>query len=186
MLRQPAVIFDRDGTLFSVKHHMQSEELGPWDWGSYNGLCAFDAPIPLVAALFRSIRPGVIKIITSGRMDHTRRDMLYAMRKHDLVPDLLFMRRTGDHRRDTIVKREIYETLIEPRFDVRYVIDDRPSVVQGWRDLGLPVMQVKDPGIMPRIVTCPRTNGRSYSTGLREFNFPFTFDEETSCSTSNI
>jgi len=167
-MKPPAVIFDRDGTLFSVKHHMHSapegydvpswddwkaqRESGPVCWHCYNGLVAFDAPVPLVAALFHAIRPGVVKIITSGRMDTTRRDMLAAMRKHDLEPDLLLMRRAKDQRRDSIVKEEIYRTQIEPFFDVRYVIDDRPSVVQMWRDLGLPVLAVKDPGVLPAIL----------------------------------
>lgn len=147
-----AVIFDRDGCLFSVKHHMISAEQGPNCWHCYNGLVAFDAPVPLVAALFHAIRPGVIKIITSGRMDHTRRDMLWAMQKHDLVPDLLFMRRDKDQRKDSVVKREIYERDIAPFYDVRYVIDDRPAVVQGWRDLGLSVLHVTDPGVLPAII----------------------------------
>ena len=36
-------------------------------------------------------------------------------------------------------------------FDVRYVIDDRPQVCDIWRELGLRVMQVVDPGIEPPI-----------------------------------
>lgn len=144
---QPAVIFDRDGTLFSVKHHM--DDTGPICWHCYNGLIAFDAPVPLIAALFRAIRPGITRIVTSGRMESARPGMLAAMRKHDLVPDVLFMRVDKDQRADSIVKREIYETQIAPRFDVRYVIDDRPPVVQTWRDLGLPVLAVTDPGIEP-------------------------------------
>lgn len=159
-MKPPAVIFDRDGTLFSVKHHMAPRTTyldygadGPTDWASYNGLCAFDAPVPLVAALFQAVRPGVIKIITSGRMDSTRRDMMAAMRKHNLVPDFLFMRADKDQRKDSLVKAEIFHRDIEPYFDVRYVVDDRPQVVDMWRDLGLPVMAVRDPGVLPNILT---------------------------------
>jgi FMN phosphatase YigB (HAD superfamily) len=148
--KQPAVIFDRDGTLFSVAHHMEDGDVR--SWYDYNGLIAFDAPVPLVAALFHSIRPGVVKIVTSGRMESCRYGMVCAMQKHDLVPDFLFMRRDKDQRRDSIVKAEIYHEKIEPYFDVRYVIDDRPTVVQGWKDLDLPVMAVKDPGVLPRIL----------------------------------
>lgn len=152
-MKPPAVIFDRDGTLFSVKHYMVDAETGPACWHCYNGLVAFDAPVPLVAALFRSIRPGVTKIITSGRMDSTRHDMIAALQKHDLVPDYLLMRRDKDQRRDSIVKKEIYQTQIEPYFDVRYVIDDRPSVVEMWREIGLSVLAVQDPGVLPRITS---------------------------------
>jgi hypothetical protein len=151
MTKQPAIIFDRDGTLFSVKHHMNNGE--PQCWHCYNGLVAWDAPVPLIRALFHSIRPGVTKIITSGRMEQTRYAMLAAMSKHDVVPDLLLMRRDKDQRKDSVVKTEIYREKIEPFFDVRFVVDDRPQVVQAWKDLGLPVMSVTDPGVLPRIVT---------------------------------
>jgi FMN phosphatase YigB (HAD superfamily) len=150
MDRQPAVIFDRDGTLFSVAHHMGED--GPNSWESYNGLVAFDAPVPRIAALWHAIRPGVTRIVTSGRMEHTRRDMAFAFHKHGIFPDLLLMRRNKDTRRDSIVKTEIYRAEIEPYFDVRYVIDDRPQVVDAWRELGLPVLAVRDPGVLPAIL----------------------------------
>lgn len=159
-MKPPAVLFDRDGTLFSVAHHMvpttdvhgfDTGNTGPASWYDYNASPRFDSPVPVVAALFHAIRPGVTKIITSGRMEHTRRSMLDGMMKHDLVPDYLLMRKDKDQRRDSIVKREIYLGQIEPHFDVRYVIDDRPTVVEMWRELGLSVLAVIDPGIPPTI-----------------------------------
>lgn len=96
--------------------------------------------------------------MTSGRMegdwpgDRRRRfqmqDWLY---KHRIPIDILHMRSGGDTRQDSIVKREMYERDIEPYFDVKYVIDDRPQVCDAWRSLGLPVLQVVDPVILPPI-----------------------------------
>lgn len=54
----------------------------------------------------------------------------------------LHMRKTGDSRKDFIVKREIYDELIKDKYDVEFVIDDRPSVVRMWRSLGLLVLQL--------------------------------------------
>lgn len=145
-----AVIFDRDGTLFSVQHHMGPK--GPRDWGSFNANCADDCVVPAVAALFKLVRdncPGVKVIITSGREDHTRANMLLGMERHDVVPDLLFMRKSGDQRKDSIVKAEIYAQEIEPHYNVLFVVDDRPQVVEGWRKLGLKVIAVTDPGGIP-------------------------------------
>lgn len=155
---QPAVIFDRDGTLASVAHVAPGDR-SESSWRNYNAALRFDAPVPVVAGLLRSIRPGVVRIMTSGRAegDHPGdRRRRFAMQdwlhKHDLPIDLLIMRSGGDQRRDSIVKREMYESLIQPYFDVRFVVDDRPQVCDTWRELGLHILQVTDPGIMPPIL----------------------------------
>ena len=56
----------------------------------------------------------------------------------------IFMRAAGDSREDSIVKREIYEGRIAPKFNVKYVLDDRNRVVAMWRSLGLTCLQVAD------------------------------------------
>lgn len=157
MERQPAVIFDRDGTLASMAYCAPSEGTQS-SWAAYNAALRFDAPIPRVVGLMRSIRPGVARIITSGRMagDHPgdlrrRFAMVDWIVKHSIPVDHLFMREGGDFRVDSVVKEEMYRTLIEPFFDVRYVVDDRPQVVEMWRSIGLPVLAVKDPEIDPPI-----------------------------------
>lgn len=156
-MKDDAVIFDRDGTLASVAYCAPTDN-GASSWRNYNSSLRFDAPIPVVAALLRSIRPGIVRIMTSGRMegdwpgDRSRR---FAMQdwivKHHLPIDELHMRAGGDTRKDSIVKTEMFETLISPFYNVLYVVDDRPQVVQAWRELGLKVLQVQDPDIMPPI-----------------------------------
>ena len=54
------------------------------------------------------------------------------------------MRPKGDNRPDTEVKREIYEREIRDKYNVLLVIDDRNSVVQQWREMGLPCFQVAE------------------------------------------
>ena len=51
-------------------------------------------------------------------------------------------RKVGDKRPDDEVKVEIYETEIFPRFNVKFVLDDRKRVVDAIRKLGVPVFQV--------------------------------------------
>ena len=149
MNRRKAVIFDRDGTLFSVDGPMS-----PGDkegWYNFNARIAFDAPVPIIHGLWHAIRPGIDRIIVSGRdgaMSYAMRSSFY---KHDLFPHAFFQRNAGDRRKDSIVKNEIYVNCIEPVWDVLYVIDDRPQVVEMWRSHGLPVLQVTDPKILPPI-----------------------------------
>jgi hypothetical protein len=54
------------------------------------------------------------------------------------------MRKYGDFRQDSIVKREIYERFIAPDYDILCVLDDRNSVVSMWREIGLTCLQVAE------------------------------------------
>lgn len=56
----------------------------------------------------------------------------------------LFMRAEEDNRKDTIIKKEIYEKYIKDNYYVKYVLDDRDQVVKGWRELWLRCLQVAD------------------------------------------
>src|SRR3990167_687315 len=56
----------------------------------------------------------------------------------------LFMRPTGDKRKDAIVKQEIYEREIKGKYNVLFVFDDRNQVVEMWRSLGLTCLQVAE------------------------------------------
>lgn len=57
----------------------------------------------------------------------------------------LILRDKGDHRKDCYVKYDIYNKEVAPRYDVKYVFDDRNQVVDMWRNgLGLQCMQVAD------------------------------------------
>jgi len=96
--------------------------------------------------------------MTSGRAEgdrHGDRHRKFALQdwlyKHSLPIDLLIMREGGDQRIDSTVKQEMYFEQIEPYFNVLLVVDDRQQVVDMWRDLGLRVLQVKDPDILPPI-----------------------------------
>jgi len=153
------VIVDRDGTAASCR--VRPDDSSKISWAAFNAALPFDALVPEVAALCRSFREGVALIMTSGRAegDHPgdrrrfflMKDWLYKYRD-ELPVDYLFMRSGGDQRRDSIVKKEIYKGFIEPYFDVRFAIDDRPQIVDLWRELGIPVLAVTDPEIDPPIL----------------------------------
>jgi predicted kinase len=56
---------------------------------------------------------------------------------------LLLMRATGDSRKDYVIKEELYYQHIEPYYNVKFVLDDRPSVIRNcWNKLGLFVFKV--------------------------------------------
>lgn len=157
--RQEAVIFDRDGTLASVAWCAPTDRRDNEQWKRFNALLPLDPVVPEVAGLLRAVRPGVSRLMVSGRMagDHlgdTRRwwQVCAWLRKHQLPVDDLFMRTGGDYRLDTAVKREMYELYIAPHYRVRLAVDDRPEICDLWRSLGISVLQVRDPELWPDLV----------------------------------
>jgi hypothetical protein len=53
------------------------------------------------------------------------------------------MRDTGDTRKDSVLKKELYEAHVKGHYFVNFVLDDRNQVVDIWRlELGLPCLQV--------------------------------------------
>lgn len=55
----------------------------------------------------------------------------------------LFMRPQKDNRKDSIIKKELYEQHVQSRYYVEFVVDDRQQVVDMWRrTLGLTCIQV--------------------------------------------
>lgn len=56
----------------------------------------------------------------------------------------LYMRTANDNRKDAVVKKEIFESVLDNYSNVIAVFDDRPSVVDLWHDLGLKVIACGD------------------------------------------
>ena len=57
----------------------------------------------------------------------------------------LYIRREGDHRKDSFVKYDMYNKYIKGHFEILYVLDDRNQVVDMWRNaLNLTCLQVAD------------------------------------------
>lgn len=95
-------------------------------------------------------------IFVTGRSEKYREQTTKFLQKHIIdrfyhysseyeIPELiLHMRQNNDNRPDTQVKREIYLNKIKNVCNVRYVLDDRPSVCRMYRRLGLTVLQLND------------------------------------------
>ncbi|HEX5597289.1 MAG TPA: AAA family ATPase [Micromonosporaceae bacterium] len=84
-------------------------------------------------------------VYCSGRDASARAATEAWLDRHVGVPYLeLHLRAVGDNRKDSVVKREIFEREIRDRYEVLGVFDDRMQVVRMWRELGLTVFQVAD------------------------------------------
>lgn len=88
--------------------------------------------------------PDTYIIVVSGREDACRTETEQWLADNHIPYDEFYMRKHDDNRNDAIVKKEIYDEFIKPRFNVRFVLDDRDRVVKMWREEGLKVLQVAE------------------------------------------
>ena len=135
-----AVIFDIDGTLANNDHR---SPYALWELHK-------DSPIEFVVDMLNMYRDSGHKIIcVSGRHSGVKSDerkyfdMTDAwLHEHNIVPDELWMRKTGDSRKDDIIKEEIFYEHIAPRYNVVLAVDDRDRVVEKWRSIGVNCAQI--------------------------------------------
>ena len=82
--------------------------------------------------------------IVSGRSEDCRQETLNWLFTYDIkIPHFnLIMRRSGDNRKDSIIKEEIFDKFFRDKYNVLAVFDDRNQVVEKWRELGLLCLQV--------------------------------------------
>ncbi len=133
------VIYDLDGTAAIMG------DRSPYD---ANRCDEVDRPnIPLLCVL-NSLRQvsghgRYTTIAMSGRSSDYREATKRFIDKHGFPCDALYMRVSGDSRKDAVVKGELYEAHIKGKYNVLVVFDDRNQMVDFWRkDIGVPCFQV--------------------------------------------
>ena len=145
------IIFDIDGTLADVEHRRHFLSGAKPAWGPFFDEMVNDPPlcdVCLLAELLGDhplVNQGAIKLfLFSGRPETHRKEtedwLLKHARSYFQKAEALLMRGEGDYRADTIVKKEMLRNIQAQGYDVRLVVDDRPSVVEMWKAEGLTVL----------------------------------------------
>jgi len=108
--------------------------------------CLEDAPNPRVVEIIKMLKGTYEIVVCSGRegTEQCYGDTVVWLSRHGITHSAFFIRPEGDMRKDSVIKREILERDILPRWNPVLVIDDRDQVVRMWRDAGLPCWQVAD------------------------------------------
>ena len=125
-----AIICDLDGTLALLNGR------SPYDAST----CENDILNSVVASLIKD----KLVLLVSGREDKYREQTINFLDKHQIIYEKLIMRETGDFRKDSIIKKEIFDTKIRGFYNIDFVLDDRNQVVEMWRQLGLTCLQVAE------------------------------------------
>lgn len=138
------IIVDIDGTV-AIKHNRS-----PFDWKKVGQDKPRTTIIDIIKCFYVA-NSDVELIFVSGRDSVCRHETLTWISEHfgiNIFNINLLMRKTGDQRKDTLVKEEIFWNHIADTYNVIAVFDDRPCVVNMWHDLKIPnVIVVADQNI---------------------------------------
>lgn len=149
------VLCDLDGTLADIRHrlHFVNPE---WavkkgiefkkDWKAFFDGIPYDEPrIEIVDMLAKFENDGYEIIFLSARSEdyrETTERWIDKVFKGYRIHKTLIMRRSGDSRPDTEVKKQILDSYFPHKDWIHKVVDDRPSVIRMWRENGLDVIDV--------------------------------------------
>ena len=142
MSKHKAIIIDLDGTLCDIEHRVHHVKSKPKDWDAFNQALDQDRPYYWCIELMAAMKSHGYKIyFVTGRGENYRKMTVDWLGHHKILFDELHMRKDQDFREDSEVKEEIYINEIEKNSQVLFVVDDRKSVVERWRKLGLTCLQ---------------------------------------------
>ena len=129
-----AIICDLDGTLALM------DDRNPFD-ATHADKDDLNEPVANILKLYA--KEGYQILLISGREDRFREPTISFLDKHNIAYHHLWMRPSKDFRKDSMIKREIFDTEITGKYYIEFVLDDRDQVVEMWRkELRLPCFQV--------------------------------------------
>src|SRR4051812_11631806 len=135
-------IFDIDGTLADCTHRQHHLTGGKKDWDAFYDGMAEDTPRADIVRLLSTCQADGWQIMLfTGRPDTHREKTEAWLAQHGIGYHRMWMRKGGDFRDDTVVKREMLAELRELGLQPTLVVDDRAKVVAMWRQEGLTCLQ---------------------------------------------
>lgn len=125
---QTISIFDIDGNLALMGRR------GPFDWDRVD-VDDLNEVVAKQIELQRSLGHKIF--LLSGRDEQARQKTVEWLDFYNIKYDALLMRKKEDFRKDSIVKKEIYENELKGKYNIHAVWDDRLQVVKMWNEIGI-------------------------------------------------
>lgn len=122
-------LFDIDGTLA-----LMNGKRGPFDWNKVH----LDDVNEIVKEQLILLHKNNYKIIIMTGRDESCKELTKNWFNVNNIPfDDMFMRTKDDHRKDSVIKTELFEKHIKGNYFVKAVFDDRLQVINTWYKLGI-------------------------------------------------
>jgi predicted kinase len=130
-----ALIVDIDGTI------AEKGDRNPFNWKAVGQ----DTPIQNVIDLVTTYSKTHKIILLSGRDSICRPETKQWLTDNNVPYNWLYMRPEGSREKDIVIKKQFYIDNIQDKYFIDFILDDRDSVVNMWRnDLHLPCFQVAE------------------------------------------
>lgn len=136
--KEECIIVDVDGTLAHI-----ADGRSPYD-ASRAMNDSLDDAVSVITAMFYN--HGYKVIILTGRNEEHREVTEEWLKANNVEYDELYTRMNSDvdengkQLEDSIVKERLFRTYVQPRFNVKFVLDDRAQVIRMWESNGLKVL----------------------------------------------
>lgn len=137
------IVFDIDGTLANAEHRMHWVSSKPKNWSACDAAIPQDEPHDDIIWLLHMLDSTDNRIIIcTGRSENVRDVTEAWLKEHVYNYDALYMRKSGDFRKDSIVKTELLQQIVRDYGKPYLWFDDRQQVVDTIRAEGIRVLQV--------------------------------------------
>jgi len=142
--KKQAIIVDLDGTLandFWRKHTYLHPDR---NWDEINAMSRYDAPNVWCQELVWALSAKGYHVVFLTARSSNARSVTEQWLLSNVGPTVdysLIMRDPNDTREDWMFKETAYYTEIAPNYEVLMCVDDKQSVVDMWRRLGLTCLQ---------------------------------------------
>ena len=136
-------VFDVDGTLMNIQHRRHHVAGQDKDWPAFFDAMEFDTINDHVFHLAHALKKdGYVIVVVSGRNERHREITEKQLAFGKLDYKMLIMRPDDNYDPDFVFKKQVLDKMRESGLDPQFSVDDRPSVVQMWRENGVPCFDV--------------------------------------------
>lgn len=142
MAKKKCVVFDLDGTLCDVTHRLKYIQAFPKQRELFHSSCIDDGVNHRVFELYELFRKNgysmVLLTCRPKKYEHLTKEWLES---NGVKYDMLI---SSDKKEltDAKAKRFYKENVIEPEYEIAFAVDDRKSVIDMWREVGVTCLDV--------------------------------------------
>lgn len=136
------VVSDMDNTLSDATHreHLLDKSKGNPNWRAFFSKMGDDPCNQWCKFIINSTSDNCLAIIVSARPEDYRNVTESWLLHNDIIYNKMYMRASGDYRRDDIVKEQILDFELLTRYEVVFWLDDRKQVIEKIRSRGITVL----------------------------------------------
>lgn len=143
------IICDIDNTILDITHRFHLLNGVNTDWDAFLAEDAImqDKPIWDTINIVGCLGKFFPVVFITGRNEgiraitETQLSQIFGMNPI-LCGKELYMRTDGDWRKDTEIKKELYEKHVKDKYHVVAAFDDKTSIIELWRSLGITAYHV--------------------------------------------